>query len=181
MDGINIQSIQASFRSFERGFLSVLEVSTTLGYVIAALSFISIIYLIIRLIDIRDRYQDHYEDHFKKQTTMASNPRNEQWMSVKKAIQSEDPSLWRMAIIEADTMLEDLITSMGYQGETFGEKLKVIPRGDAPWLDAAWEVHRLRNILAHEGSRYALHHREAYRAYKIYESILYDSGYLTHV
>jgi hypothetical protein len=176
---INLESINAAYISLERDFLSFVSIAETVGYILAFFAFVLIIYLTIRLVVIRDDYEDHFIQHFVRTTKQQEDPRTAQWQMVKNYIRSEDEALLRMAIIEADTMLEDMVRSMGYQGITFGEMLKNIPRSDAPWLDAAWEAHRLRNILAHEGSRYRLSHREAYRAYKIYEGILYDNGYLS--
>lgn len=100
------------------------------------------------------------------------------WGIIKKMFQSEDPHAWRVAILDADSLLEDMITQMGYQGTTFGEKLKALQQDRIPWTQAAWEVHLLRNKLAHEGNRYPLNHREAYRAFKIYENIFFETGYL---
>lgn len=177
MESINIQGITNSLRSFESSFLSFIGSARIFGFVIAVIAFITVIYLLVKIFDLRDEYKDDFDEHFLNSRKQIANPRIERWSQVSEAIRSDQEGLWRMAIIEADTMLEELVSSIGYQGDTFGEKLKQVNRGDAPWLDAAWEVHRLRNILAHEGSRYALNHREAYRAYKIYENILHDSGY----
>jgi hypothetical protein len=100
------------------------------------------------------------------------------WMDIVQQFKSSDPIFWRVAILDADAMLEDMITEMGYTGSTFGEKLKHMQREGVTWCDAAWDVHLLRNKLAHEGSRYPLNDRESYRAYRIYENLLESNGYL---
>ena len=148
------------------------------GYFLAIAFFAGIIYCIIELINIKQKTDDVYEDHFIRQQAV-SNPNMDRWEQVKQSMTSPNEQLWRAGIIEADTMLEEVVDGMGLFGSTFGEKLKQIRRSDVSWIDAAWEVHRLRNILAHEGGRYRLNQREAYRAYKIYESILYETGYLS--
>jgi len=105
-------------------------------------------------------------------------PNQDRWEVIEQMFKSPDHNAWRIAIIDADSMLEDLVTQMGYQGSSFGEKLKSMQHAGIPWLQAGWEVHLLRNKLAHEGSRYPLNERESYRAYRIYENILVNSGYL---
>ncbi len=106
-------------------------------------------------------------------------PQDTQWQAITSRFQSPNPNDWKMAIIDADTLLEDLITQLGYQGESFGEKLKSISVNDFPRLDDAWYVHKLRNKLAHEGSMFHLSEREAYQAYHIYNDIFHSTGYIS--
>lgn len=106
------------------------------------------------------------------------NPNIQRWQAITAMFQSNDPTAWRMAIIDADAMMEDLCTSLGFEGQNFGDKLKSMQQARVPWVQSAWDVHILRNKLAHEGSRYPLNNREAYQAFKVYESIFYETGYL---
>lgn len=116
--------------------------------------------------------------HFEINKNSSTSPQKKRWMNIAAMFQSPDPNAWRIAIIDADSMLEELITSMGFVGESFGEKLKQMNNSGIPWTDAAWDIHLLRNKLAHEGSRYPLTDREAYRAFKIYENIFFETGFL---
>lgn len=116
--------------------------------------------------------------HFEIDKKSSSSPARKRWTNIAALFQSPDPNAWRIAIIDADSMMEELITKMGFAGETFGEKLKNMNQSGIPWTDAAWDVHLLRNKLAHEGSRYPLNDREAYRAFKIYENIFFETGFL---
>jgi len=116
--------------------------------------------------------------HFQISKKSTASPIKKRWVNIAAMFQSPDPNAWRIAIIDADSMLEELITQMGFNGETFGEKLKNMNQSGIPWTDAAWDVHLLRNKLAHEGSRYPLNDREAYRAFKIYENIFFETGFL---
>lgn len=105
-------------------------------------------------------------------------PNQKRWVNIVSQFKSSDVNLWRLAIIDADAMLDEMVSSMGYVGDTFGERLKNMQQQGVTWTDAAWDVHLLRNKLAHEGSRYPLNDREAYRAYRIYENLLESNGYL---
>ncbi len=117
-------------------------------------------------------------NHFNNSPPTINNPRNQQWQNIAEQFRSNDPNLWRLAIIDADAMLDNMILSMGYQGDNFGERLKNMQRQGVSWTDAAWDVHLLRNKVAHEGSRFPLNDRDVYRAYKIYENLLENNGYL---
>lgn len=151
-----------------------------LGFVLSFLFLIGIFAGLFGLHSVFTHRDESFNNHFFTQKNIQKkiSPQKQRWDLIKKMFTSPDPTSWRMAIIDADTMLEEMIADMGYRGETFGEKLKDMHRDNIPWLQAAWDVHLLRNKLAHEGSRYPLNERESYRAYKIYENILSGNGYL---
>lgn len=120
-----------------------------------------------------------FNNHFNRNSApSAVNPRLKRWNAIEAMFKSPDRNAWRMAVIDADSMLDELIVSLGYRGNTFGERLKDMHRDNIPWLQSAWDVHLLRNKLAHEGSRYPLNDRESYRAYRIYQQIFVQTGYL---
>lgn len=96
---------------------------------------------------------------------------NDKWTKVIEHLNSNNPSDWRLAIIEADIMLDELLTSLGCHGESVGEKLKAIEPGDMRTLDAAWEAHKVRNRIAHAGSDFELNEREAKRIVALFESV----------
>lgn len=94
----------------------------------------------------------------------------ESWKRIDGYVRSEHPSDWKIAILEADNLLEEVITRMGYEGENFGEKLKAIKPSQFPYLDHAWEAHKFRNDIAH-GTDRPLAHSEANRIIGLYERV----------
>ncbi len=84
---------------------------------------------------------------------------------------STSEALWRIGIMEADNLLFEVLREKGYQGEGVGEMLK-----DASFrtIDLAWDAHKIRNRIAHEGSNFELTEREAKRAFVLYESVFRD-------
>lgn len=117
-------------------------------------------------------------NHFNLYQDKQETSEQKRWESIQLHFQSQNPAEWRMAIIDADAMLEDAITKMGYNGSSFGEKLKSMNKSHFPHLDAAWYVHKVRNNLAHQGTQYHLSDREAYQVFKTYEQIFYEIGYI---
>jgi len=93
------------------------------------------------------------------------------WQRIKKEAASESPEKWRMAILEADIMLDELLGVQGYRGETMGEKMKQVERADFNTIEDAWEAHKVRNRIAHEGNTHELNQREAGRVIGLYENV----------
>lgn len=81
---------------------------------------------------------------------------------------SKSEALWRIGIMEADNMLQEVLREKGYQGVEVGEMLK---EASFKTIDLAWDAHKLRNRIAHEGSDFVLTEREAKRAFTLYESV----------
>ena len=93
------------------------------------------------------------------------------WTYIKNLIESTQQSDWRQAIIEADIMLEELLTKLGLFGATVGEKLKNASPNHFHTLNDAWEAHKVRNEIAHRGSEYQLSDHIAYRTINQYENV----------
>ena len=83
---------------------------------------------------------------------------------------------WRQAIIEADIILFDALEHDGYPGESVGEKLKAVDPRKIASLQEAWEAHKVRNDIAHQGSAYELSDTLAYRTIQRYETTLREFG-----
>lgn len=95
----------------------------------------------------------------------------EKWLKIVAHANSENPSEWRVAIIEADIMLEELLRASGYHGESIGDMLKSVEVGDMVTLDAAWEAHKVRNRIAHSGTDFDLTDRETRRVISLFEAV----------
>lgn len=104
--------------------------------------------------------------------------RNVQWFRVQQHIESEHPAEWRLAILSADTILETILREQGYEGDTTGERLKAVDQAELPSLSMAWEAHKLRNRVAHEGVHFEITKREARRVIALYERVFTDFKYL---
>lgn len=157
---------------------------------IFAIFFITIIlYTSVRLFEIRKKEHAHlhheieeyahnkaeYEKHLREEV---GGSKNEHWSKTLTYIFSQHASDWKLAIIEADTMLEGLMDQLGFLGENLGDKLKSANQETFPQLTIAWEVHTVRNRIAHEGLAFELSHHEAKRIIALYEQIFHAYGYI---
>lgn len=91
-------------------------------------------------------------------------------------VSSGNPNDWKLAIIEADVMLDQTLIANGYPGATLGERLKGTTVQQLSTLNDAWDVHRIRNQIAHEGADFVLTQRAAQQAIMQYERVLAELG-----
>jgi hypothetical protein len=101
---------------------------------------------------------------------------NPKWIQIEKNMQSHNMSEWRVAILEADILLYEMLSQMGYEGNSIGEILKNVDKANFVTLDDAWKAHRIRNIIAHEGANYELSRDEAERTIRLYKRV-FDEFY----
>lgn len=104
--------------------------------------------------------------------------KNERWERVEQYMTSLNPSDWKIAILEADNILDEIVERMGYKGTTLGERMKNIVASDFPYLEEVWGAHKLRNALAHKGTNLDLTRSEAEQAINIYHRVFKELGYL---
>jgi len=102
----------------------------------------------------------------------------ERWKNVMRHTESDNQNDWRQAIIEADIILGEILDKMGYRGESIGEKLKRVEKADFTTLDFAWEAHKVRNVIAHEGSNFVLSQHEAKRIIGMYRKVFEEFFYI---
>jgi len=93
------------------------------------------------------------------------------WKRIVAMSESTSESDWKVAIIEADIMLDDLLYKLHLPGDTIGDKLKAVEPSDFLTLDAAWEAHRARNDIAHGNNSLGTTQREVRRIISLYEKV----------
>lgn len=100
------------------------------------------------------------------------------WQDLLDAAMTSEPKRWREAIVAADDMLGELLTRLGYHGETTAEQLRSVPEGAFVTQSQAWEAHRIRNFVARRNSNFILTQREAFRVLKLYEQVFEEFDFI---
>ncbi len=108
----------------------------------------------------------------------APHERANRWSEIKKYGESDNSSDWRRAILEADSLVENIVTKIGYKGTTFGEKLSRIHPDQFQSLSELWEAHKVRNRVAHESGQFGLSREKTEEVLKLYEKVLTDLEYI---
>lgn len=144
------------------------------------LGIIFAVFLQMKLKDTRDKIKAIDSDGKKKMDDMFLwlndvPKKNTAWERIEKLAQSGNQSDWRVAILEADSMLDELTKKLGYDGDSIGERLMKMNSNNFPYLEEAWRVHKLRNIVAHETS-YDLQRGEMEDAIDAYSLIFKTNG-----
>lgn len=152
------------------------EMLTTAASVISMFALVIFLYSFVRLREIRQEEAKELGLVFTWKTERKI--KNERWVRVEDYMRSDNESDWKIAVLEADNILDEAVERMGYPGDTLGERMKVIEPSDFPYLDEAWEAHKLRNQVAHKGTNYTLTRSEAERAIAIYYRVFKSLGYL---
>jgi len=169
---------------FNSGWTTLFMFSLGLSLIFA----VGIIYSIMRLMQIRKLEKEYYASQplssaYRKtfgieDASISGGAYGERWRNVLTHVNSENSNDWRQAILEADVMLDDAISSRGYIGEGIGEKMKQVERGDINTIDDAWEAHKMRNRIAHEGTDFELNQRDARRIIGLYENVFRELEYI---
>lgn len=154
-------------------FTQISIVSATLSALFIAITF----YAMLRMFMIQKHEKDHV-DHaiHEHQARVADAARNPRWELIENLIASASEIDWRVAIIEADVLLEEALEYGGFTGQGIGEMLT--SAGERPFstYKYAWEAHRVRNDIAHEGSNYKLSKVDAVKTIHMYKIVLEEFG-----
>lgn len=145
---------------------------------ISLLLLAGILYCALRIWQIRriEYHQFHRESH---PIEAEDKPRTQlRWNRVMEHASSKEEHEWRLAILEADIMLNELLDVRGYKGETMADKMKQVVRADFNTIDDAWEAHKVRNKVAHEGSQTPLSEQEKNRVIGLYARVFREFGFI---
>jgi hypothetical protein len=145
-----------------------------------------IAYCFVRILEIREEEKkrlqlqiEAYAQHQAEKEKLSSGNgvlKNERWEHVLEYLASSNPSDWKLAVMEADSMLEDLTDQLDLEGGNLGERLKAANQEKFKSLDDAWEAHLVRNKIAHDGSLFELSQHEANRIITLYENVFHEFG-----
>lgn len=102
--------------------------------------------------------------------------KNSRMDDIQNHVDSDNPNDWKLAIIEADIILDGLLKERGYVGNSLGERLKGISPQQLSTLNDAWEAHKTRNMIAHEGPDFVLTKRMAEETIKRYLRVFKEFG-----
>lgn len=160
---------------FLTNFWSVWKV---IAILLSILAIIGIIYARSRIIALRKEQKEQLKMKAADARARKTMPANQQWQKITKLAESDSESDWRIAIVEADVMLEDMLRAQGYEQDTLGEILRSIEKADFQNLEKAWEAHKVRNKIAHEGSNFKLTEREVKRVIGLFEDCFREFHYI---
>ncbi len=155
---------------------------TVIGFISSffTLFFITIIiFCLVRMreIQLHEKEELDHEIHQAlardKEANRNENPR---WHYILTLIESSNESDWRVAIIEADSMLEEILRDKGMDGDSVSELLESARSNGYQSIQSAWDAHLVRNQIAHAGSEFSLTQLEGRRVIKMFQSFFEELG-----
>lgn len=155
---------------------------STLGLISSITSIILLIIIIfcfVRLVELQVQEKEELNNEInnsllkQKEIERDTNPR---WHYIETLIESPNDSDWRVAVIEADTMLEEVLTEKGLSGSTVSDLLDSARDSGYLTISDAWDAHLVRNKIAHEGSEFSLSQIEGRKVIKMYKNFFEELG-----
>lgn len=162
------------------GAKSVFGILVGISIPVSLFFLIGIVYCVEQIKHIRKKEELMYDVKVEPAYQVASGgdpALAHRWENVIRHIESQNQNDWKQAILEADMILDDILTTMGYKGESIGEKLKRVVEGDFKSVQDAWEAHKVRNQIAHEPN-FNLTHYDALAAVNLYKKVFEEFYYI---
>ena len=149
---------------------------SAVAYTVSGLLFMVILSSLSGLVILRYRELALYGS--LPRTHTGTKPARSRWQELLGHAMSTEPKRWRSGIMDADKMLGELLSKLGYVGKTTADQMQIVGEGAFVTLPAAWEAHRIRNFVAAKSSSYILTQREAFRVMKLYEEVFEEFDFI---
>jgi ABC-type lipoprotein release transport system permease subunit len=93
------------------------------------------------------------------------------WREITDRLKGGNESEYKVAIIEADNIIDKLVKNMTYPGKNMGERLNNIPKGQIESVEELKKAHEIRNRIIHE-ENFQVSREYAKETLKKYEAFL---------
>lgn len=152
---------------------------TALALLLSLVLLFGIIYAYMRgqqFTDAEDEFIASAEQAY--QQLYGTRAKNARWDEITRHASTDRPNDWKLAIIDADTMLYEALERQGYVGTSVGEKLRSASPQALQSLENAWQAHKVRNQIAHSGSDFVLTKRLSQETITQYRMVLEELNVL---
>tara|TARA_B100000745_G_scaffold290624_1_gene229691 strand:- start:896 stop:1561 length:666 start_codon:yes stop_codon:yes gene_type:complete len=163
------------------GFMATLatfwDIFSVIAFLLSLLFIVGIIYSYIRIGQFSEiEAQKMADAEAAWRAKHGQEPANRRWAEVQEHVRSNTPGDWKLAIVEADIMLGEVLHEAGYGGLTIGDQLKSASASNFRSVQDAWDAHKIRNRIAHEGADFQLTQSMAKEAVYKYQRVFEEFG-----
>lgn len=99
------------------------------------------------------------------------------WQDISQKSTSHIESDRKLAVIEADKLIDDIVKRIGFKGKDMAERLKQINANQISNIEDIWRAHKIRNNLVHD-PYYKLTQPDSDFVVRTYENTLKELGIL---
>ncbi len=135
----------ANFINFISENLLILQL---ISFFISGILIAFIIYYIVRLNLIGERVEYFFDvlgaNHISRRRTLRA------WKQIKKRLKTRETNQLKLAILEADKVLNEILRMAGYPGRNIDERLQQITSAQLSNIEEILQVHKIRNRIANE-------------------------------
>lgn len=168
-----------SYDSMVAFLSSVWHIYSVIAFILSAIFIYGIIYSYLRLNQLSAIDAESHATAEKIWKELHGElAENRRWSEIQKHLDSGTPNDWKLAIIESDIILGEILHEAGYAGLTIGDQLKSASASNFATLQDAWDAHRIRNRIAHEGADFVLTQLSAKEAVIKYKRVFKEFGVL---
>ena len=166
------------WNSFQELLSLIWNIYSIIAIILSILFFIGFMYAKIRYGELCAIEQEALREEERKWALRYGDavPTSSRWAVIQGHLREETPNSWKIAIIEADIFLEEVLVEAGYVGMTIGEKLKSANPASFTTIQDAWNAHKVRNEVAHVGGDFILTKRLAQETLTQYERVFREFG-----
>lgn len=107
----------------------------------------------------------------------AKNKLLKRWEEIQRRLELGNISQYKVAVLEADSIANEILGVAGYKGENLGEKLEAATHGQLSKPDELREAHDIRNRIIHERD-FHVDRQLAESTVKIYENLLKELEFI---
>lgn len=115
----------------------------------SAVFFIGVIYFMFTSTYLKYQFITDVVEFFHIQPA-AARKMAKKWKRIQKMADSGIEANYKLSLIEADDLLEDVLTNKGFSGETFEERIKQAGEIQIPNLERVLQAHQTRNQAVYE-------------------------------
>ncbi len=168
----------ADWDAFVDLLIRIWDIYSIIAIILSLLFIVGFIYAKIRYAQLSDIEQAQLREEERKWAERYGGVKavDSRWAEIQKHLFDDNPNSWKVAIIEADIYLEEILNNAGYIGVTLGEKLKSANPASFTTIQDAWEAHKIRNEIAHAGGDFVLTRRIAQETMTRYERVFREFG-----
>lgn len=156
---------------FANIIIHVVYISKLIVAFFSAFLIFGIMYSMTRTGEIDEMIENKLKNWKTQDGKLQINKDNQRWQGILKNLTIDNEAGWRMSIIEADIMLDELLNKLVGGEGTISDKLKQLKVNKMSSIHFAWEAHKVRNRIAHDGTNYHLSRVEAKRVIDFYSIV----------
>ena len=95
------------------------------------------------------------------------------WRKVAARLDTGSEPEYKLAVIESDNIMNEILKRMGYSGESLGERLEKLTAATLPNIEEIKDAHKVRNDIVHDPN-YKLSLEQAKKTLGIFEKAFRD-------